>query len=63
MLSKYFGTKQGDKSRYNLATSYHLTVTLDAFMAGLEVEVWASFITQNVKNAAISSYLGVVTVL
>lgn len=149
LLSKYYGKPQGDKSRYNLATSYHLTealnpipegfainyqkvliskgdlrgmqqptlvaaanqvldlgwednsgqgnaaaddvlmvvvyapaeqlfqvfnpastrdqtsvqLTLPAFMAGFEVEVWASFVTQNGKDAAISSYLGAVTVL
>jgi hypothetical protein len=150
VLSAYFGKKQGDKSTYNLATSYHLTealielplgvfimnyqkvliskgdlrgmdnptlaaaanqvlnlawvdnsgqgnaaatdtllvvvfapdvnlfqvydgvatrdlatvqITLPAFMAGLEVETWASFVTANGKDAAISSYLGAVTVL
>lgn len=149
LLSKYYGKPQGDKSRYNLATSYHLTealnpipegfainyqkvliskgdlrgmqqptlaaaanqvldlgwednsgqgnaaaddvlmvvvyapaeqlfqvfnpastrdqtsvqLTLPAFMAGFEVEVWASFVTQTGKGAAISSYLGAATVL
>ncbi|WP_431135107.1 DUF6266 family protein [Psychroserpens mesophilus] len=149
LLSKYFGKPQGDKSRYNLATSYHLTealiaipggftinyqkvliskgdlrglqqpvinaapnhvldltwddnsgqgnaaaddvlfmvvfapneqlyqvfnpastrdqrsvqLTLPAFMAGLEVEIWAGFVTQNGKEAAVSSYLGTLTVL
>lgn len=38
-------------------------LTLPAYMAGLEVETWASFITENRKEAAISSYLGTVTVL
>ncbi|GGG50705.1 DUF6266 family protein [Bizionia arctica] len=150
VLSAYFGKKQGDKSRYNLATSYHLTealtalplgefvinyfkvliskgdlrgldnpilataanqvlniswvdnsgqgnatatdtllvvvfsadlnlfqvydaiatrdlgvaqITLPGYLAGLEVESWGSFVTANKKDAAISSYLGAVTVL
>ncbi|MGM5470342.1 DUF6266 family protein [Flavobacteriaceae bacterium LMO-SS05] len=147
--SKYFGKKQGDKSPYNLATSYHLTealidspegyvidypkvligkgdlrglenpslsaaanqvlvlgwndnsgqgnahttdilvvvayapeldlfqvfdpagtreettvnLPLAAFMAGFEVQVWATFATDKGQVAAISSYLGAVTVL
>lgn len=150
VLSAYFGKKQGDKSTYNLATSYHLiealtalplgefeinyqkvliskgdlrgldnptlaaaanqvlnlswvdnsgqgnalatdtllvvvyapsvnlfqvfdaaasrdrattALTVPAYMAGLEVETWASFVTENGKEAAISTYLGAVTVL
>ncbi|TYA55292.1 DUF6266 family protein [Formosa maritima] len=148
-LSKYFGKKQGDKSTYNLATSYHLlealtevlggftmdyrkvliskgdlrgldtptlaaaanqvlnlgwvdnsgqgnavetdtllvvvyapveqlyqtfegvatrnqgsvALTLPAFMAGMEVETWASFVSDTGKEAAVSTYLGPVTVL
>lgn len=148
IVGKYFGQKQGDKSIYNLATSYHLkealvddageykmfypkvliskgelrglmtpvltaapaqvltlgwtdnsgqgyahdddqlvvivyspdadlyqlfelvatcdattaNLPLPAYMAGLEVEVWATFVTANGKNAATSIYLGVVTV-
>ncbi|TVZ60175.1 hypothetical protein NA63_2725 [Flavobacteriaceae bacterium MAR_2010_105] len=147
--SQYFGKKQGDKSPYNLATSYHLkeallatptgfeidyakvligkgdlrgldnpsvsasagqvldvtwtdnsgqgnanaldklvvvvyapvpnlyqvydpagtreeagvNLPLPAFMAGIEVQVWATFATEDGKTAAISSYLGAVTVL
>ena len=149
LLSKYFGQKQGDKSRYNLAVSYHLTealspiaegfainyqkvliskgdlrglqlpeitaaanqvlnlewednsgqgnakaddelmvvvyapeqrlyqifspaatreqvsiaLTLPPYMAGVDVEVWASFAAQNGKTAAVSNYLGTLTVL
>ena len=149
ILSNYFGNPQGDKSRANLATSYHLknavvssplgmvmdyakvliskgdlrgidggtltaganqalvfgwqdnsgqgkatatdqfmvvvyapdlnlfynnlavatrdattaTVTLPDYMAGLEVEVWASFSKPNTNFAAISTYLGAITVL
>ena len=149
VLSKYFGKKQGVKSTYNLATSYHLRealtaipggfemdfakvliskgdlrgldtptlaaaanqvldlgwvdnsgqgnadpldqlvvvvyapathlyqtfefvgtreetavqLTLPAFMAGQEVQTWATFVTEDGKLAAISSYLGAVTVL
>lgn len=146
--SKYFGKKQGDKSSYNLATSYHLknalietvdgyvidypkvligkgdlrgiesptlaaaanqvldlgwadnsgqgnasaqdqlvvvvyapvpnlyqvfdpagtreetavNLPLPAFMATFEVQVWATFYDANTKVAAISTYLGAVTV-
>ncbi|MFC4720949.1 DUF6266 family protein [Geojedonia litorea] len=146
--SQYFGKPQGDKSRYNLATSYHLkealiatpdgftidypkvliskgdlrglnnpsitaaagqilelewndnsgqgnanpldklivvvyapepnlyqvfdpagtreeaavNLPLPAFMAGFEVQVWATFSTANSKEAAISSYLGALVV-
>ena len=38
-------------------------LTLPAFMAGQEVQTWATFVTQDAKLAAISSYLGAVTVL
>jgi hypothetical protein len=146
--SKYFGKKQGDKSSYNLATSYHLkealietvdgyvidypkvligkgdlrgldtpvlvaapaqvldlswtdnsgqgnadpldtlvvvvyapvpnlyqvfdpagtreeaavNLPLPAFMSGLEVQVWATFASTTGKVAAVSTYLGAVTV-
>lgn len=148
ILSKYYGKQQGDKSSYNLATSYHLKnalietpegfamdypkvliskgdlremdspqvapaasqvidfewtdnsgqgnanatdqlvvvfyapdlnlfqtyediasredesaqVTLPAFYAGNDVQIWATFVTDTHKLAATSSYLGVVTV-
>lgn len=148
ILSQYFGKQQGDKSAYNLATSYHLKnalieipggfemdypkvliskgdlrdidtpaisaaanqvinltwvdnsgqgnasatdqlvvvfyapalnvfqayeniasredesaqITLPAFLAGSDVETWATFVTDTNKLAAISSYLGTVTV-
>jgi len=148
LLSRYYGKKQGDKSSYNLATSYHLKnalieipggfeidyqkvliskgdlrdldtaavttaanqvvnftwvdnsgqgnanpldqlvvvfytpdlnlfqtyenisaredesaqVTLPAFLAGIEVQIWATLVTETGKEAAISSYLGAVTV-
>mgnify|MGYP001089480750 FL=1 len=148
ILSRYYGKKQGDKSSYNLATSYHLKnalieipggfeidyqkvliskgdlrdldtaavttaanqvvnftwvdnsgqgnanpldqlvvvfyapdlnlfqtyeniaaredesaqVTLPAFLAGIEVQIWATLVTETGKEAAISSYLGAVTV-
>jgi hypothetical protein len=148
ILSEYFGKKQGDKSTYNLATSYHLKnalieipggfamdyqkvliskgdlrdldtpaaataanqvvnlswvdnsgqgnanpldqlivvfyapdlnvfqtyeyisaredesaqVTLPAFLAGAEVHVWATLVTETHKEAANSSYLGTLTV-
>ncbi|WP_139957986.1 DUF6266 family protein [Flavicella sediminum] len=39
------------------------TVTLPEFMAGFEVEVWASFSKPNTNFAAISTYMGAVTVL
>ncbi len=149
VVSKYYGKKQGDKSPYNLATSYHMKealievlggfeidfakvliskgdlrglerptlaaaanqvldlgwvdnsgqgnanpldqlvavvfapatqlyqifefvgtreetavqLTLPAFMAGQEVQVWATFVVETGKLAAVSTYLGVVTVL
>ena len=148
LLSRYYGKKQGDKSSYNLATSYHLKnalieipggfeidyqkvliskgdlrdldtaavttaanqvvnftwvdnsgqgnanpldqlvvvfytpdlnlfqtyeniaaredesaqVTLPAFLAGIEVQIWATLVTETGKEAAISSYLDAVTV-
>lgn len=148
VLSKYYGKQQGDKSSYNLATSYHLKnaltdtpegfvidypkvliskgdlrgmdtpqvaiaanqvidftwvdnsgqgnanatdqlvvvfyapvlnlfqvyeamasredesaqVTLPAFYAGNDVQIWATFATDTHKQAATSSYLGAVTV-
>jgi len=148
LLSKYFGKKQGDKSSYNLATSYHLKnalietpegfaidypkvliskgdlrdmatptitaaanqvidftwidnsgqgnaaatdqlvvvfyapsldlfqvyehiasresesaqVTLPAFFSGIEVHTWATFVSQNDAYAAVSNYLGAITV-
>jgi hypothetical protein len=37
-------------------------VTLPAFLAGLDVQVWATFVTQTGNTAAISNYLGVLTV-
>jgi hypothetical protein len=39
------------------------TVTLPDFMAGSEVEVWASFSKSEANFAAISTYMGAVTVL
>ncbi|PNQ72511.1 hypothetical protein C1T31_12045 [Hanstruepera neustonica] len=38
-------------------------LTLPGFMAGQEVQVWASFVTETGKLAATSTYLGAVTVL
>lgn len=43
----------------NAATA---TVTLPHYMAGFEVEVWASFNTPNSNFAAISTYMGAVVV-
>ncbi|CDF80034.1 conserved hypothetical protein [Formosa agariphila KMM 3901] len=149
VVNMYFGNKQGDKSRYNLAASYHLreaviasglgyamdytkvliskgdlrgidngamtaaagqtlnftwvdnsgqgnatafdefmvvayapdlntfytnlavdtrdataaSVTLPPFMAGFEVEVWASFNKPGTHQAAISTYMGMATIL
>lgn len=40
-----------------------VTVTLPAYLAGLEVQVWATFVNPTLDKAAISSYLGAVTVL
>jgi len=37
-------------------------VTLPAFLAGLDVQVWATFVTQTGNTAAISNYLGMLTV-
>lgn len=39
------------------------TVTLPLFMTGFEVEVWASFSKPDTNFAAISTYMGAVTVL
>ncbi|NJB83753.1 DUF6266 family protein [Wenyingzhuangia aestuarii] len=39
------------------------TVTLPEYMAGFEVQVWASFSKPNTNYAAISTYMGAITVL
>ncbi|MDO6739352.1 DUF6266 family protein [Wenyingzhuangia sp. 2_MG-2023] len=39
------------------------TVTLPNFMAGFEVQVWASFSKPNTNYAATSTYMGAITVL
>ena len=39
-----------------------VNLPLPAFMAGVEVQVWATFANTSTKVAAISTYLGAVTV-
>lgn len=38
ILNEYFGSPQGDKSRYNLATSYHLKNAVESTALGMVME-------------------------
>jgi hypothetical protein len=38
ILNEYFGSPQGDKSRYNLATSYHLKNAVESTTLGMAME-------------------------